>query len=630
MKASAFSIYILLTIILNSEAFARWATVDEAQQTYIIDTETFAIKKDGTSVSEYQHAFIVNTESARQKLKALEIDYDSSVETARVVEASVTNGKTKTLILKKFIADESDSSSENGMDKTRIIKIALPNVIVGSVIQYKVQVNRYRPVLKGVFNKTFSFGRVATLKGAGLRIRSELPLQYRVYGPQGLIVTKAKKLKDSFEYEFTLTKDSYFKATNESPHPNWFAEPEHPLIQVTSLKNWSDLIGRVQPRIEKELSASVPSKYESILSNARSQKAFAERIDALTNGITENLRYFGDWRSADGYHFPRSLKETAELGFGDCKDFALTLAKLARALGYKAHVALIYSGEPNFKPRELPMTTDFNHMITRIEDEAGAVHWIDPTVRLSDASRIKDEISNRPALTISENVETTETTPALTPEMNTGLIEAELEHHEDGRFSISSKLILIGEQARSFISNISRKSKTQKDEYILNIFADGKEMIAGKYILDDIPRGRIAPVRMTARLQTLEEPIVTTAGFGISISSDFEEFKNFKVEDMVSGVKIGEIGTVTSRSTYKEAKLVGSLPENCTVDSPWITATRRYQATHNTVTRESIQVTKNPYISNSELKSKAFQDLRTQLRQCDAPRILIYTRTEDK
>lgn len=97
---------------------------------------------------------------------------------------------------------------------------------------------------------------------------------------------------------------------------------------------------------------------------------------------------------------------------------------------------------------------------------------------------------------------------------------------------------------------------------------------------------------------------------------------------MFLGVKIGEIGTQIFKTTYNDAVLVGTLPNDCSLDSKWISATRKFKASDNLISVERILVTKNPYVSNDELKSQAFSELRERLRECLSDRMLIYKKVE--
>lgn len=619
----------LILLFVPTHAFARWAKFEEAKRTYKVDTEEVEIKKDGTFVREYRRMYSVNSEAARQEQSVLDFEYNAALETFELLDVAVINGKERIPVPKHLISETAATGDSKGLDQTRTLKIALPNVVVGSVIDFRVRRVRTHPQLSGVYNDTFNFGYYATLKGASVRIRSELPLRYKIHGPQGYVDLKEKQTGGFFTYEFTLNKDAYFQTTNESNHPNWFAEPEYPYIQITSLQSWDALVTHLRPKMEEELAAPLPKRYEKILSKTRKLKSFNEKMDALTQGINEELRYLGDWRTSESHFFPKSLKETSERGFGDCKDFALILTKLARSIGLKAHLALVYRGDRMFEPRELPMTIYFNHMITRIEDENGKAHWIDPTNILSDSSHIGRDIAGRPALALFENSKQTEMTPSESFEKNKGFVTSEFKHLSNGRLLADMKMVIEGEPARNFVQRVSRKSERQKKELILNIFSAGRQMVSGEAAMEDIPKGLLRPVKLGGRVEIMDAAIETTAGWGIPVSRDFETHLDFSVEGMVSGVQIGELETVTFQTTYKDVQLVGALPEDCTVDSPWLSVTRKYKSTGKSISLERVQVTKQPYISNAELKSEAFANLRKQLRSCARDRMLIYKKLNE-
>jgi len=608
----------------STQALARWVKFEEAQRTNTIDSEDVFVNLDGTFIRESRRAFKLNSESARQNLDVLEVYYNAAIETAEVVEAFVTTDQQRLPVPKKLISDQADLGDDKGLDKTRVIKIALPNVKVGSVIDYRVRRRTTQPLLHGVYNEVFHMGYAATLKGATARIKSQLPLQFKVYGPEGHIGVKTEKSNKTFVYEFTLLKDSHFRTTNESEYPNWSEEPTYPLIQVTSLKDWLDLSEKINPTLETLLKAPLPLRYSQLVDRAKKETTFSRRMDLLTSGLSTELRYLGDWRASPNHYFPRTLAETSDRGFGDCKDFALLLVKMARVLGYRANLALVHRGELTFEPMLLPMPRHFNHMMTQIEDESGKIFWIDPTNSLHDSTHVNRDIAGRPALILSKDSKQLSIIPAEQPEQNIFRMEAELDYLETDRLILDVNIHTAGEDARDIIHRMSNKNDTQRREYVMRIFSAKRPFIKGDYRIDELPKNLLRPFNMSSRVELQDNPIQTAEAFVISVSRDYDQQLNFSFNDMILGIKIGEIGANILKQKYKNSIPIGSLPENCSVDSKWITAERKYSTDGDSITIESVIRTKQSYVSNQELKSRDFETFRMQLRRCLSERLIMY------
>jgi hypothetical protein len=76
-------------------------------------------------------------------------------------------------------------------------------------------------------------------------------------------------------------------------------------------------------------------------------------------------------------------------------------------------------------------------------------------------------------------------------------------------------------------------------------------------------------------------------------------------------------------------KSTGSLPDNCSVDSQWMSAERKYSSEGGNISIESITTVKQPFISNQELKSAAFDTFRKELRRCLPEKLIIYKKKAD-
>ncbi|MEN9810546.1 MAG: hypothetical protein RLZZ488_2113 [Pseudomonadota bacterium] len=190
-----------------------------------------------------------------------------------------------------------------------------------------------------------------------------------------------------------------------------------------------------------------------------------------------------------------------ERGFGDCKDFALLLVKMARQLGYRADVALIHRGEPEFDPTSLAMPRHFNHMLTRIVDENGKTHWIDPTNTLHDATHVNRDIADHPALIVSETTRELARTPAELPEMNVLRLESDFEFLGEDNLLMNTSIQGSGEYARELIRSVSRKSESQRRDFILRIFSADRPLIKGELSMDELPKNLLRPFEMKARVE---------------------------------------------------------------------------------------------------------------------------------
>lgn len=99
------------------------------------------------------------------------------------------------------------------------------------------------------------------------------------------------------------------------------------------------------------------------------------RIAALARHVQRTLRYEALEFGVRGTR-PNAAARTLELGYGDCKDHAVLLLQLLRALGIESHLALVDTGW-SLAP-ELPSLDQFDHMVVHVP-ALGPERLLDPT-----------------------------------------------------------------------------------------------------------------------------------------------------------------------------------------------------------------------------------------------------------
>jgi len=102
-----------------------------------------------------------------------------------------------------------------------------------------------------------------------------------------------------------------------------------------------------------------------------------QKVQILFDFVKEHIRYAADELAANAIT-PRNPGYVLKNGFGDCKDKAFLLHHLARLLGLKVDLVLVFA---NQVPGSLGLSVGtFNHMICHFEDKEGPV-FMDPTSR---------------------------------------------------------------------------------------------------------------------------------------------------------------------------------------------------------------------------------------------------------
>lgn len=187
-------------------------------------------------------------------------------------------------------------------------------------------------------------------------------------------------------------------AAFEAPEPGLPPEaPAATYIAFSTGKSWNAVAGRYSAIVDQAMAgADLAGFLRSAQADGPSQ---LESVERLLDAIGREVRYTGLELGAGGL-IPRRPGETLQSKFGDCKDKAVLLAALLRAVEIPAYVALLSAGEgePDIEP-SLPGMGGFNHAIVMVPGNPPV--WIDPTDRFARAGELPLADQGRLALVAS-------------------------------------------------------------------------------------------------------------------------------------------------------------------------------------------------------------------------------------
>ncbi|MCY4523705.1 MAG: DUF3857 domain-containing protein, partial [Halobacteriovoraceae bacterium] len=93
------------------------------------------VNKDGTREITTKIRLKIKKEAGRKRLAIYPIVYNNALSKITIVNAAVINGKKKQKVAKTNIVDKPMAKKNYGFDSANIIKIALPNLKVGSIVE---------------------------------------------------------------------------------------------------------------------------------------------------------------------------------------------------------------------------------------------------------------------------------------------------------------------------------------------------------------------------------------------------------------------------------------------------------------------------------------------------------------
>jgi transglutaminase-like putative cysteine protease len=176
--------------------------------------------------------------------------------------------------------------------------------------------------------------------------------------------------KNQIEYKWAIQNTPTI--FTESDLPNWYLS--FPQVNFTTFNSW-----------KKVSEWAAPLYSTRVIRNAELLK-FVSGIQSLTDEkkvlkaleyVQGEIRYLGIELGVNS-HKPRGPDSVVEKRYGDCKDKTLLLISILALLDIPAYPALVstYGGVPMLE--YLPMPSEFNHVITRVE-LGDKIFWLDPT-----------------------------------------------------------------------------------------------------------------------------------------------------------------------------------------------------------------------------------------------------------
>jgi len=167
-----------------------------------------------------------------------------------------------------------------------------------------------------------------------------------------------------------------------------------PILDITTVKSWTEVdewaYGIYGP-------ASIPNS--SIISQAKkitlNKKNNKEKIKAIYKYVQENIRYVAAYIDRGGY-VPHEAGDVFVNKYGDCKDQAILVISLLRAVGIEAMPVLMRLYPEVRINKEIP-TKDFSHMIVYVPGEK---IWLDTSGAEAQFPAIDWTMENRLAFII--------------------------------------------------------------------------------------------------------------------------------------------------------------------------------------------------------------------------------------
>lgn len=412
----------------------------------IVVTEegSYSHHQDGSNLSRYRCVtFIAKEESLWEA--GVSLSFDPNREKIRIVHArsfspdgSVHNLDPDQIKISK------GSSGSVFFDQYQQLSFTIPEVSVGSLVDYSYEIEEFNPFDPNLFQGRFYFQGRSPVGESILRV--SIPVNKQLYHfasnfPEEL--AKPEKIDgiDSIIYTWKLRD---LQPIVSEPYMPPFRDVI-PAIYYSLHKDFSYVNSKLKPMFEKrfQLTDTVKEKVDELIEGA---KDLNEKIARLYLFCQKEIRYISIKGNLASNQVGHPAEETLRNRYGDCTDKGMLLATMLKHIGVEAYPVGVRTNDAGKSVREIAIFDD-NHCITEIHLD-GRIFYLDSTA--TDFRYPYFRSDDHDTLANNTMLGTLNMVPLPPPEDNAVHVTRLIELHDDGTTRIDFESVQNGPSEASF------------------------------------------------------------------------------------------------------------------------------------------------------------------------------------
>ena len=315
------------------------------------------------------------TDKGIDELSHREIEVDPSWEALTISQLDVIrDGKRVSRLADarvKVLQRERDLDSRI-YDGRKQVALDLPDIRVGDIVEFAYVRTGMNPVFQGHHAGDFDMQWQVPVAHLHRRLSTATVLDMRVAQLTGAAVPRVSQA-DGFDERVWDLRDVPGLRVQASV-PGSFNP--YPWVEWSDFATWGDVARWAEPlyQVPARLGPALRAAVDAV---AQGSPDDATRVAAVLRLVQQQVRYLGVEIGA-GTHAPSAPDVVYARRWGDCKEKALLMVTMLRALGIDASPALVNTERRDDIDRDLPNAGSFDHVITRVR-LAGVDWWLDPT-----------------------------------------------------------------------------------------------------------------------------------------------------------------------------------------------------------------------------------------------------------
>lgn len=597
---------ILLFAVLATPSWAALKSIDQAAVAMSLDQNCRWVASGLQDCEDSWELRILGSSGRDHGTWPISFAADSKLD---ILEAYTLQPDGKRIEVSNKDRQAGDVPGENGFVGEKFIRLAFPEVQVGSRLVLRTREQR-QPVKP--FDAHSAVFRVKAMPGLwqhySLRIQSDDKLHWRAANAEGMF--EVKQSADGKSLQLAL-KQPVYRETTESDRR--FKLRQLPRIEVSTAADARQYLAPMGKAIARLQGEALPPKALEAVNKVRDLPP-QRQLALLLGDVKKRIRYMGDWRLTVNGFVPFSLAEIEQRGFGDCKDMALTLTAMMRAVGLDASVSIVRADLDN-SPMLLSPLNHFNHAIVHIRLD-GKDYWLDPTAIVNAWGSVPDTLRERQTMLIAPDGEIRESYIAgHDSEALAGSQSLDFHPDGEGKWRVSAKAQADWVESVYYQSQMYAKGSVQ--EIAKDLLYPGMTLLKESLVLPQGQRLLFEPQTLSAEL-SVENVTREVGGFRLLDLSTGQAFikrmRDYQQKEGVSDYR-DSVGSYSWLSRVHGVKPLAPL-QACKVSSKWRDFEIEPVMVEGGVGVRQKSVRKLFWIPAADVASPAFRKMIDELDKC--------------
>ncbi len=438
---------------------ANQLTGGEHPVTVLLDDNWFRIDEHARLSHKRRLVYRINQKVAAARWGNVDVSWQPWLQNKPALQATVVSAGGRLHLLKDtdFMESAGSVGPLSTYNDARFLRAPLPDIGPGSLVEVVITAVEKRALAKSGVSQRLRFTHGMPVLFA--RVVIDAPDAVPLHVLNGVDNTQARRKKagHTMRHSFLFQNLQAFDGRLVSAPPD--IDP-FPFIAFSTVPEWTLVSGEYAEMIAEAI--DVPGVQALAHSSASQFADTRARIRAVLRRLHRAVRYeaveFGE-----SSIIPRSATQTLKNRYGDCKDKAVLLVSMLRALGIAADVALIKAGPgPDVLPG-LPGLGEFNHAIVYLPAQK---LFIDPTDPYAEPGVLPDEVQGRWALIIADKGGKLIQTPQLSSQQNVVRSTRTVRMTEQGAPTIHELIEAEGGEERSLRGYLASLDEQQSRRWV--------------------------------------------------------------------------------------------------------------------------------------------------------------------